>query len=685
MVRAAVLSCAAVLLCVPAFPADPAESLPSPRQDWIRVETENFSFLSNAGERRTVSLAQGLEQLREVLQTVTGGLKLNSAVETRIFVFKNGATMKPYALDVMGGTTRLGGFFRSTADGNYVVVDASAGERPFRVVYHEYLHFVMQNTIPELPLWLDEGLAEFYSTFEVLGGKAYVGRALREHVGFLQSARWLPLEQLILVDHAALREHDEEWVTTVYAQSWALTHYLLASSEQQRGAAKALFALIRRGAGSREALEQAYGPGLAALEKNLQGYVRGKSGEFGMYIYTPEEAFEEKGVRVSPVERADLLVGLGDLLSHGEPAGYSSAREHLRAALELDETLALAHTALARVEIEEEQIDEALARCAKALALDASDPRAHAMYGEALLRRFLASEEAPEELLDVPPPALAEAREHFRQSLALAPDHLPSLVGLGTTYLYTDEDLSEAVQAFARASQLLPSRGDFLAQLIVLTARSGNLAGATTLLERGLRPRGDAELTRQAESGVAEAALEEAYRLASAGEMTEAAELLERALEQVRDPEYGGLISSALQQLADHQKALREEEAARERMAGEIARYNQAVELYNLAVEKAGQGKLSEAAALLQQVAAQAEDPELRSAAEGVLKALRDRIGSQSPTDRYHQALRMFWADDYDGATEILRGILRGEPDQRLRQAVQELIADIEAARAEQR
>ena len=68
MTRLAALACSALLLAAPAFPAAPRGSLPSEKQDWIRLETDQFSLFSNAGERRTANLARGLEQLREVLE-----------------------------------------------------------------------------------------------------------------------------------------------------------------------------------------------------------------------------------------------------------------------------------------------------------------------------------------------------------------------------------------------------------------------------------------------------------------------------------------------------------------------------------------------------------------------------------------------------------------------------------------
>jgi hypothetical protein len=91
-------------------------------------------------------------------------------------------------------------------------------------VAHGYLHAA----VPGLPLWLDEGMAEY---FEVPRGHDGLNRP---HVDLLaemmQLEKWQPniarLEQL--TDAAQLQQID-------YAEAWAWVHYLLQSSPESRG------------------------------------------------------------------------------------------------------------------------------------------------------------------------------------------------------------------------------------------------------------------------------------------------------------------------------------------------------------------------------------------------------------------------------------------------------------------
>lgn len=89
---------------------------------------------------------------------------------------------------------------------------------------HEVTHGYLHSVVTGMPLWLDEGIAEF---FEVERGKRGLNAS---HLYLLNSelaaGGWRPdLERLeSLTDAAAMNQLD-------YAESWLWTHYLLSSQE----------------------------------------------------------------------------------------------------------------------------------------------------------------------------------------------------------------------------------------------------------------------------------------------------------------------------------------------------------------------------------------------------------------------------------------------------------------------
>lgn len=109
--------------------------------------------------------------------------------------------------------------------------------------------------------------------------------------------------------------------------------------------------------------------------------------------------------------------------------------------------------------------------------------------------------------------------------------------------------MTEGLQAMARANQLNPARNELLAELVVLTARDGNTAGARSLLDRGLRLRGTPDEIAYAESGLLHHAYERAQGRVAEGRIAEAIADL-RALEPgIRDAGMRAELASRISML----------------------------------------------------------------------------------------------------------------------------------------
>ena len=92
---------------------------------------------------------------------------------------------------------------------------------------HEVAHGYLHAVVPNLPLWLDEGLAEYY---EVSRGQNGVNR---QHVLHLldevQQGDWKPdLKRLESIEDA------DKFYQLDYAESWLWTHFLLESDDTRK-------------------------------------------------------------------------------------------------------------------------------------------------------------------------------------------------------------------------------------------------------------------------------------------------------------------------------------------------------------------------------------------------------------------------------------------------------------------
>jgi hypothetical protein len=112
------------------------------------------------------------------------------------------------------------------------------GDRVAEDLRHEVSHGYLHTMVPNLPLWMDEGLAEY---FEVPRGNSGLNRPHVELLlGELQEGHWTPsmaaLEQL--ASAADMTQID-------YAESWAWMHFLLETTPQRRDLLRNQLARIR--------------------------------------------------------------------------------------------------------------------------------------------------------------------------------------------------------------------------------------------------------------------------------------------------------------------------------------------------------------------------------------------------------------------------------------------------------
>ena len=115
---------------------------------------------------------------------------------------------------------------------NIVALADGDREHSLRTIFHEYVHVVIDNLSQAMPVWLNEGLAEYYSTFQVDEGgrRAVVGRLIPSHLQLLNERRHLSIAELLAVETSSASYNEGERQTLFYAQSWALVHMLVSGA-----------------------------------------------------------------------------------------------------------------------------------------------------------------------------------------------------------------------------------------------------------------------------------------------------------------------------------------------------------------------------------------------------------------------------------------------------------------------
>lgn len=272
-------------------------------EPWVRVASANFELYTIAGEKKGREAVLYFEQLRSFfgrIMKVPG----RDATPVRIVAFRSEKEYTPYAFNEVAAA-----YYARFEDRDYIVLKAISAEY-FPVAAHEFMHRMIEHTGARLPVWLNEGLADYFSTLKPVGNKVQVGWADRGRMHQLDSGEILDLATLTSVNHSSSLYNEKKRAGLFYAQSWALTHMIQLSPEY-RGKAAEFLRVSSTGAASSEVFSKVYGKSLAQVAKDLGMYVRDGLAYIVTYDTKLEKAAEAPEVRTaSPLETGVALAEL---------------------------------------------------------------------------------------------------------------------------------------------------------------------------------------------------------------------------------------------------------------------------------------------------------------------------------------------------------------------------------------
>jgi tetratricopeptide (TPR) repeat protein len=469
---------------VVAIAASPATA----KDNWIGLTTKNFNIVSNANEGETRRLALKLEQFHFVFSKLFN-LPLQRAVPTTVIVFKNDGSFKPYKPLYNGKPANLAGYFQKGEDENLIALDISARySRPMSVIYHEYTHLLTSYTPRQWPIWLQEGMAELHSSFEVDDKEVTLGAPISNHVLYLREKTFIPLQDLLAVQHGSPIYNERDKQGIFYAESWALCHYLMFGDKSVRRPQMVEYVkLLAQGIEGEQAFVRAFKFSPAQIEKELGKYIERNS--YSIDIYTLSTTEGERDVVVRPVSEAEAQAYLGDLLARTNRLDEAEAL--LKEAEALDPELARPYEGLGFVAMRRNKFDEALENFKQAATRGSKNHLAHYYYAESL-QRGAAGRISPE--------LARQIGEELKTSIKLMPGFAHAHYALGTLAAITGENLKEGIEEVKNALRLEPQTKWYTLTLAQLQVRTQDYEAAKKTLEPLLVADADPALKRSAES-----------------------------------------------------------------------------------------------------------------------------------------------------------------------------------------
>lgn len=438
---------------------------------WVSVRSQNFTVVGEAREKDLRRVAVRLEEFRAALARLLPEGPKDASAPTTVIVFRDDAAYQPFK-PVMGGQTAsyVAGYFQPGSEVNYITLalDSDWSRGPASTLLHEYTHLLVNNYFRAAPLWLKEGLAEFYSTARLSKDRrrVWTGAQLPTRVRQLRGAQLIPLRTLFEVDQQSPYYFESGKRGLFYAQSWALAHFILNGDGGARRAKLPRFVeRLAVGVAPEEAFSQAFGLDVDAAGGALDAYVR-----LGVYAETSETYASpldfDSQLRAAALPEAEGLALLGDLLLHTDRVEESEG--YLTRAIALDPALAGARVSLGLLRLRQNRPDDAREQLALAARTDPRNHFAHYLLAEALNRG--AGEAAQSGSLSV-----KDFEEHtelmrseLRKAIELAPDFPEGYRLLATIEMERADRPDVAIELLRRAIQLAPRRHDF----VLLTAQA---------------------------------------------------------------------------------------------------------------------------------------------------------------------------------------------------------------------
>jgi tetratricopeptide (TPR) repeat protein len=424
-------------------------------QTWTEIRSPHFRVITDGSAKDGRQVANEFEQMRYVFSKTFNNAAIEAGAPLTIVAARDEGTFRAIAPSLWksSGDNIAGVFFRGWERQFALIRLDTWGDANAVVVYHEYTHSILHANAHWLPIWLDEGLAEFYAYTRFQKDLIYVG-APSLRMKQLRGKPLIPVSTMLDVNSRSPYYKDSQKMQIFYAEAWAMVHYMTFAPGMQNGA-KLLefFKLVEKGTNQHKAFEQVFGDP-KAFDSSFSDYVNRYA--FLASKMAPDPGSDPKSFaerKLTPAE-ADYELGCFSIGSHDR----QTARSLMEKSLALDPNLAPAHEELGFMDFVVGKDDDATKEWKRALELDPSLSRS----------LFAATMSGP---LSRPIPTLSSEQLHAAQLTLqhitqLAPRYAPAYVELSLVewklgliqQAYNDARQAEALEPWRAGYHLLTGR-----------------------------------------------------------------------------------------------------------------------------------------------------------------------------------------------------------------------------------
>ena len=450
---------AAALCSLPAFGADIDALL---RAKWVQAETKHFRVVTDQDNETARLLANDLEHMRHFSSRALGIEALDTVAPLTVLAIGNANLFNKLGLpESYGGvfSTSLRGY-AAIANVKGYVGDSDMPTFARSVLLHEYLHFLVRMTQRTVayPMWCDEGMAEYFSTFRYDNTSVSVGD-IRDNdsrvSGLFGPGGGISIDSAKLfnttkLDYLKTTRSNKADLNAFYARAGFVIHYFNSSPELRAQLAHYL-RLYNLGIGQDRAAQFAFKRSYAELDKDIARYLVKR---LSVRVFTATDGpfkFPPVDIRVETLDQPRVGAALASVLTRMTLPGDAIEAVVAR---NLQDNPDSAQANIDRLRHAPKGYSGAAVRAlserfpgnAQLLAMQGESTLEHA---EALRASGLPGWQAQ----------LLKARDQFRLANQADPTYPPTYYGLGRVYLDLPdgEPLDEGIVGFDNASIYQPT------------------------------------------------------------------------------------------------------------------------------------------------------------------------------------------------------------------------------------
>lgn len=234
-------------------------------------DTKHYLVTSNLSREASYQIACELEEFHRKYVVHVRRPKGKPEQKARVYFFAGEAGYHAYTAELLGDPAENTLGLYSPWLKQLVLWNSPDKRSVLRTARHEGFHQYLDQITGDAPIWLNEGMAEYFEQARRVDGTWKDDQVNLDHLAVLRNVDWTPLEEFVHLDAPRFRMKSG----LHYPEAWAFVHFLMNGDAKRKQRIDGLLDALFEGASRKDALERAFtGVDWRAFEAEFRAHVR---------------------------------------------------------------------------------------------------------------------------------------------------------------------------------------------------------------------------------------------------------------------------------------------------------------------------------------------------------------------------------------------------------------------------